>query len=413
MIFCVMLILGQRFPMARALSSSSSCAAVTATEDVHLIVLVHGWLGNPKEMGYLEKSLSQQARKNNYSVLVHSAECNNGRTTDGIAAGGSRLADEVNSLIKTHTKHNKTLSLSFVGNSLGGLYARYALSEIDFRHTQSNSIRPAVFCTTATPHLGVSQHTYIPLPRSAEYVIANALQPTGRDLLRYTSLIQEMTILDQFTRPLQAFEHRIAHVNAHQTDFQVPTATAGFVDPHSTSLHHVSPPRGENNNMVDAPSFLKLSVNTQPKEKQREAAENIVCPNPDNTRDTSVCNSTHLSELLDSMGWNKLFWDMRPTLPTMVPSFLWTTDASKQSSSSSLFKSKSTYTSQELYQQYTSFGGSVPFGHTMLVANSKNSLFERLWAGGKPVMDWVAQDLLERILHLDHAPIDSSQGGAQ
>ena len=40
----------------------------------------------------------------------------------------------------------------------------------------------------------------------------------------------------------------------------------------------------------------------------------------------------------------------------------------------------------------------APFGHTVLVANSKNSIYERVNAAGQPIMEQLATELLERIL---------------
>merc|ERR1719491_134209 len=85
------------------------------------------------------------------------------------------------------------VTISMVGNSLGGLYSRYALVKIselakeqcanennDETNQQSDDngsilidggeirIYFNVFCTTATPHLGVSGHTWLPIPRKIE-----------------------------------------------------------------------------------------------------------------------------------------------------------------------------------------------------------------------------------------------------
>jgi hypothetical protein len=130
--------------------------------------------------------------------VVYSSTVNEGRTSDGIAAGGSRLATEVTDIIESHRAHSKQVTLSFVGNSLGGLYSRYALSEIDL-----STAEPFVFCTTATPHLGVSQHTYVPLPRWGEWVVAHSMWPTGRDLFQYTPVIHDMALDPKFKAPLQ------------------------------------------------------------------------------------------------------------------------------------------------------------------------------------------------------------------
>lgn len=58
----------------------------------HFVVLVHGYAGSPRDLTYLQHSIE---RIGNGRFRVHSAECNSGRTRDGIRSGGSRLAKEV------------------------------------------------------------------------------------------------------------------------------------------------------------------------------------------------------------------------------------------------------------------------------------------------------------------------------
>ncbi len=108
--------------------------------NTHYVFLVHGWLGNSNEMKYIGTSIQRAVQ--NYEandttrVVTHSATSNDSQTTDGIAKGGYRLAREVEEFIQRdlqkHSDANENedihVSLSFVGNSLGGLYTRYALS---------------------------------------------------------------------------------------------------------------------------------------------------------------------------------------------------------------------------------------------------------------------------------------------
>jgi hypothetical protein len=89
-----------------------------------------------------------------------------------------------------------------VGNSLGGLYSRYAvprlkdilqqqtshaatISNRKLMQTSNKTLHQIdnpqhnamfihgtqlffnIFCTTASPHLGIADHTYIPIPRTA------------------------------------------------------------------------------------------------------------------------------------------------------------------------------------------------------------------------------------------------------
>jgi len=246
-----------------------------ASAGPHYVFLVHGWLGNEQEMAYLGAALEDvvagralstsieedqrdgneednakggdddddgfvhvtaneqrqqqqeevsvasdvESQEDRPDIVVHKPSCNNGRTTDGIAAGGTRLAEEVADFIVADIRQRRSrrrmddedddgarddgddfeehVTVSFVGNSLGGLYSRYALSllpselyidastEGDASSSSGTIIlHPNTFCTTATPHLGCSSNTYIPVPRFAERAIGRVLDVTGLDLFR-------------------------------------------------------------------------------------------------------------------------------------------------------------------------------------------------------------------------------------
>lgn len=140
------------------------------------------------------QSLAEQEKKRLYEedgvlqdIIVHNAVCNEGKTTDGVALGGERLVKEMMSVIRnemaTRTSSN-TVTVSVVGNSLGGIYSRYAIAKLAQADEDEMpyKLHFNIFCTTATPHLGISQHTYLPLPRSAENMVAHALGNTGKDL---------------------------------------------------------------------------------------------------------------------------------------------------------------------------------------------------------------------------------------
>jgi len=156
-------------------------------------------------------------------VAVHSVKCNVGKTTDGIINGGKRLANEIINFMKNDVENRLLdnasssssngeedqqhhVTYSIVGNSLGGLYSRYAISLLPYQlplninsdgtvkasNTQRGKlsmlhIHPNIFCTTATPHLGVSRHTYLPIPRIAETIIGTGMGKTGEDLFRLNS----------------------------------------------------------------------------------------------------------------------------------------------------------------------------------------------------------------------------------
>ncbi len=374
-------------------------------------------------------------------VVVYSPRCNVGRTHDGIRAGGTRLAGEVLELIRSDVRRRLLLpdggvrggatattppptraedgdadedvhvTYSIVGNSLGGLYARYALSLLPYRLRMSRrgrdtpppaddgresptaaatsstirlNLHPNVFCTTATPHLGVSRHTYIPLPRIAEAIIGTGMRATGRDLFRLKSesllggrnlrresssrgksfvssdsgdcsgdenpdgddvepgedggddeqmecIIRNMCLQDRFLSPLRSFRRRIAYANAYGTDFQVPTSTAAFLHEKSGVEHQVVASRSMNGAKEGGGGggggdgeggvpSFIVAVCRTEKQDSLSSREPKSCGSVDYLGDELLL----MSESLDALGWTKVFVDVRDALPvTGIPAPSW------------------------------------------------------------------------------------------
>lgn len=324
-----------------------------------------------------------------HDFVVHSVTCNEKRTDDGVKAGGERIVDEMFSFIRDYMTDGKRsgkdadrdkydnvndsrdelrdITISIVGNSLGGLYARYAVAEI-FRCCHnctepnkygSNSssdedsstmildgkyrLHWNVFCTTASPHLGLSGHTFIPLPRSAELGVALAMGETGRDLFRLNQLLRTMATDPIFLRPLSLFRKRVAYANAYGTDFPVPVSTAAFLSDGSTYPHHFSEntnaDANECHNQSDKNEKADGSTNitvTSSSDKIRTAAENennsnnlviatlhtpVKVLNEGAVDQVSVSagfddqETARMSASLDSLGWKKVFVDVRKEIP--------------------------------------------------------------------------------------------------
>jgi len=134
-----------------------------------------------------------QQSKECSTLVIHNSVCNEGKTNDGIVKGGERLANEMLDVIReelTQRGYNNitdqaNVTISLVGNSLGGLYARYAIAELaelckqQTIETQDEDAETLtsyllddyiklyfnVFCSTAAPHLGVDLHTYTTISR--------------------------------------------------------------------------------------------------------------------------------------------------------------------------------------------------------------------------------------------------------
>eukprot|EP00592_Proboscia_alata_P024786 CAMPEP_0194441400 /NCGR_PEP_ID=MMETSP0176-20130528/121423_1 /TAXON_ID=216777 /ORGANISM="Proboscia alata, Strain PI-D3" /LENGTH=326 /DNA_ID=CAMNT_0039266711 /DNA_START=154 /DNA_END=1131 /DNA_ORIENTATION=- len=299
--------------------------------ETHYVFLVHGWLGNDLEMLYIEsafkKAIASHEGSNGAKLVVHCTVNNNGRTSDGIRKGGTRLAKEVEDFIRSDNTarfirdkdcaSERHVTISFVGNSLGGLYSRYAISCLptlleppecinDTAMEQSRIvIHRNLFCTTATPHLGVASHTYLPIPRFAERVIGNTLSKTGKDLFRLTENLQNDTIYqmstsyEKFLMPLSQFQKRIAYINAFGTDFQVPTSTAAFISQKSAYPHHVIFPPLEDNETsikVKKKSFVVALVST---EQNLEVLKEELDQNVERRGNDDL----EMSKKLDALGW--------------------------------------------------------------------------------------------------------------
>lgn len=190
-----------------------------------------------------KEALDQEQCATSSSFIVHNASCNEGRTHDGIVNGGERLANEILEVIRHEIEKKQQqidslknfrddpidVTISIIGNSLGGLYGRYAIARLaeianesmsqcncDTRDSPSDfsdfySIKDGgrtirihfnIFCTTASPHLGCASHTYFPIPRVAEIGVAYGLGETGRDLFRLNDVLHDMATSPRFLEPL-------------------------------------------------------------------------------------------------------------------------------------------------------------------------------------------------------------------
>jgi Putative serine esterase (DUF676) len=512
----------------------------TITFHIHCIVLVHGWMGNSKELSYLQSRLIEEAAtissSNNVTTtttstnipicLVYSSIINEGKTNDGIVSGGQRLAYEINQWMKEIREQivceqlqlqqqqqesnsiqkyiNYNLSLSMIGNSLGGLYARYALRDIQFQfHGTTNSangmihdIYPAVFCTTCTPHLGVgATHLFIPniVPLWIQTIIAKIIGPTGIDLFRVPNrtkhlssssssssqhppvtstttstwddnnsshdnnedIIQQMTFRKEYVIPLQNFHRRIALCNTYRTDFQVPCSTAAFLMSSSSSSSASSTnwnQKCEDSNYyhvskkwyIDALNIKQQYPNSCISLIADTATTYIQTNNNDENAPSTILSnqlpvhpiatSNELAYQLDSLGWMKIFCDVRPYLP-FIPtniihvvlistcnfikylcSLFLTTKMSpsyEQSNSNTTIPSTTNvvthgnYSSKDIWKKYIADEDHrnthknrwyIPFGHTLVIANAKNEWYSQLNMAGRPTMDHLATILIHEII---------------
>eukprot|EP00551_Chaetoceros_affinis_P009532 CAMPEP_0203672064 /NCGR_PEP_ID=MMETSP0090-20130426/7678_1 /ASSEMBLY_ACC=CAM_ASM_001088 /TAXON_ID=426623 /ORGANISM="Chaetoceros affinis, Strain CCMP159" /LENGTH=747 /DNA_ID=CAMNT_0050537295 /DNA_START=398 /DNA_END=2641 /DNA_ORIENTATION=- len=428
---------------------------------------------------------SQERRKQR--IVLHSCRSNWNNTSDGVEAGGDRIFNEILGVIRNSMENqfsggddgdgidnNDTIvdvTVSLIGNSLGGLYSRYALkrlaefskeqclqkdsNSVDGENTKNETDHKSVskvsflidgkirvhfntFCTTATPHLGVSGHTYLPLPRSAELGIGSLMGQTGRDIFRMSPLIKSMCTEDSFLKPLSSFRKRIAYANGYHTDFVVSTKTAAFLHPESKIPHRMSDrflttkdndkvKNGDGGKglvvatLYTQPSEVSNSSNGSPNEELMPAANNTKKRLPKLLRtDSSVKEDLlEMSSAMDQLGWKKVIVDLRNEMPMKLPmpkprnilprivkKFSSEISESQNELENDKDKaiefsptSRKILESRDVDQAFSipdDFIG-FPLGHNTMVAVAQSRL-TFVFKGGRPLMDKLAVEMIDEIL---------------
>mmetsp|Transcript_26474 Transcript_26474/g.78339 ORF Transcript_26474/g.78339 Transcript_26474/m.78339 type:complete len:454 (-) Transcript_26474:118-1479(-) len=412
----------------------STTTAVGGNNYHHMIVLVHGYLGSSREQEYLGEKLIGESKKllgentindntdgschprlNSHNFAILNSKANMKDSTDGVINGGKRLAAEISEWIKQQIAEvrqselesesdskSTAMTFSMIGNSLGGLYSRYALSELDLfkEGNDFNQILPLVFCTTSSPHLGVAQETFIELPRWLEPYAATALQQqTMYDLFRVknSTVIMDMCHNNSneniskeehdnrrrdYLSPLQQFQKRIAVANSYNSDFLVSVSSGAFLSSESDSVHY-----HPDYDMVAASSVrlmkdmehVALQVVTNPTAGEETLKNTGRTDDPD----TSSCVNS-----LDRLGWHKIFIDSRKILPSFL------------NLETPGLEPRATFTSSELKHHFQRYGTLLPVAHPLNMANSKTDWYRSLTKGGQPIVDALAELLVMDMVEL-------------
>lgn len=222
---------------------SSIVTANEKNEPDHLLLLVHGILASPSDWTYFDAELKKRLGRN---FLIYASSSNTyTKTFGGIDGAGKRLAEEVRQVVQ---KTGSLQKISFVAHSLGGLFARYAVSVLytasglcdgelgDASRTNSLTehgfiagLEPVNFITLASPHLGVRGRKQLPLLFGVPFLekLAPPIAPflvgrTGSQLFltdgkpnRPPLLLRMATDCDdgKFISALGAFKCRILYAN--------------------------------------------------------------------------------------------------------------------------------------------------------------------------------------------------------
>ena len=212
----------------------------THKDPTHLIVVQHGWMAPWIRATPLAKSLAAAA-KTKHSLnpdnrcLIHVIRANSDdyvfgwwKTQDGIHRGGQRTTNEIESVLDKHKSINR---ISLIGQSLGGLYIRYAIKQLyDPKTGKLRGTDPINFVTLSSPHLGAddrAKHQNPKLYLMARYLVEFGFLPsTLTQLLRLDHLesddpesddqirfLHQMASEEEYLEPLRAFKNRLIYGN--------------------------------------------------------------------------------------------------------------------------------------------------------------------------------------------------------
>ncbi|KAA8497730.1 putative lipase [Porphyridium purpureum] len=210
----------------------------------HLLVLVHGLKGTPEDLGFFQKIIEDDEVRSQRGIMVHATRVNERKTTDGVAAGARRVADDIRRITALPVARSLQ-RISVVGFSLGGLYARYAVALLYDHETNTVAgLQPNIIMAVASPHLGVRSFGWLRFcPTPLLWIVRLLFGLTGQQMVLLDKandqgepLLAEMcrdTTLP-FLTSLRAFKRRVLYANT-ANDFMVPFGTA-TLQPHLQQL---------------------------------------------------------------------------------------------------------------------------------------------------------------------------------
>jgi hypothetical protein len=220
--------------------------------------------------------------------------------------------------------------------------------------------------------------------------VAQIMGETGSDLFRRNDLLQSMATSPRFLVPLASFRRRIAYANAFGTDFPVPGSTAAFLDKDSDYPHYfggmlmggdTTSIETEEKCPASERGLIAATLYTLPQEQIFDA---------DATMDDDL---TTMSACLNSLGWKKVFVDIRKEIPSLP---ILNSGGSADCPLRQLKTQSSEVRSCDLAKAISSSSShriSLPLGHNAICAFSRGKVSSTVNSGGRPVMDSLAIDL--------------------
>lgn len=161
-------------------------------EEVQLIVLIHGLFGNPSHMESLAGAIARQLKFDRIVVLVVQTVSGT-RSFDGIDDCAKRIFCEMTDKISMLAQKGLIVKkISFIGYSLGGLFARAVAGLIE-ENNLWEYIDPVLLATFASPHAG-SQFFHRGLTTTCMNALGRALfGQSGKDLFGQTKTLDYLS----------------------------------------------------------------------------------------------------------------------------------------------------------------------------------------------------------------------------
>lgn len=195
----------------------------------HLVILTHGLHSNLcADLFYLKEQIEKTQKQHDEELVVSGFTDNVCKTEKGVKWLGTRLAEHI-----VHNLYNeRTVKISFIAHSLGGLVQSFAIAYISYNYPWFfEKIEPVNFIVMASPMLGTVSDNAVYIQRLLAMGIVGK---TGQDLSlqKYAGLEEPLLLLlsksSALKRVLKYFRNVTAYANACN-DGIVPLYTAALL----------------------------------------------------------------------------------------------------------------------------------------------------------------------------------------
>ncbi len=200
----------------------------------HFIFFVHGFCGSSDDFHNLRKDID----KKKYTMVFPGSVSGFKGLNYGLMESSKKIYEE----IKKGVDMNNMKKISFLGNSLGGLYSKLLLKLMK-EGGLLNGIKKETFITIATPHLGLTPTTLSKLNLLEEtwngikviYLRLFVRGKIGKDII-FPSPVRELT---ESSKIISGFKNRINYSNA-RFDVLVPFWSSSMeLDPSKLDYHGI------------------------------------------------------------------------------------------------------------------------------------------------------------------------------